>query len=91
MRLIWTRKAASDLVRLYDFIAPLNKKAAARVLQSLTNAPNTLLDHPKIGEKLDGFMPREIRRIYVGDYEIRYEIQHDNIYLLRIWHTKEYR
>jgi plasmid stabilization system protein ParE len=29
MELEWTSKALSDLVRLYDFLAPVNKQAAA--------------------------------------------------------------
>jgi hypothetical protein len=32
-----------------------------------------------------------VRRIIVGNYEVRYEIVADTIYLLRIWHTREAR
>jgi plasmid stabilization system protein ParE len=87
----WTNKATSDLVRLYEFVAPANKKVAAKIVQSLSKAPDTLTTHPKLGEKVDGFDPREVRRIIVGDYEMRYEIKDNIIYILRIWHTKEYR
>ncbi|MBR7513475.1 type II toxin-antitoxin system RelE/ParE family toxin, partial [Mycobacterium tuberculosis] len=37
------------------------------------------------------FEPREVRRILVGQYEMRYEIQGDTIYVLRLWHTREDR
>ena len=67
MELKWTSKALSDLVRLYDFLAPVNKRAAARTVQSLTAAPSRLLEHPHIGEKLEEFEPREVRRILVGN------------------------
>ena len=30
MELKWTSKALSDLARLYEFLAPVNKAAAAR-------------------------------------------------------------
>ena len=86
MELKWTSKALSDLVRLYDFLAPVNKKAAARIVQSLTAAPARLKEYPRIGEKLEEFEPREGRRILV-----RYEIRESKIYVLRIWHTKEER
>lgn len=91
MPLKWTGKALADLARLYDFLAPVNRSAAARTVQSLTAAPTNLLANPRIGEKLDEFEPREVRRILVGHYEIRYEIQAATIYVLRIWHTREDR
>lgn len=91
MELKWTSKALSDLVRLYEFLAPVNQPAAARVVQSLTNAPTTLLTNPRIGEQLFEFETREIRRILVGNYEVRYEIQKSTIYVLRLWHTRERR
>lgn len=91
MELKWTSKALSDLVRLYEFLSPLNKPAAASTVQSLTAAPTKLLAQPRIGEKLEEFDPREVRRILVGHYEMRYEIQRSTIYILRLWHTREDR
>ena len=91
MNLKWTSKALSDLSRLYEFLAPTNRLAAARIVQSLTVAPATLLTNPRIGEKLEEFEPREVRRILVGHYEMRYEIQASTIYMLRLWHTREDR
>ena len=91
MELKWTTKALSDLVRLYEFMNPLNKQAAASTVQSLSNSPTRLFAQPRIGEKLDEFDPREVRRIFVGHYEMRYEIQNSTIYILRLWHTREDR
>ena len=91
MQLQWTGKALADLARLYEFLAPANRSAAARTVQSLTIAPTKLLDNPRLGEKLEEFEPREVRRLLVGHYEIRYELQESKVYLLRIWHTRENR
>ena len=91
MELKWTRQALSDLARLYEFLAPVNRLAAARTVQSLTAAPARILEHPRIGEKLEEFEPREVRRILVGHYEMRYEIQASTLYVLRLWHTREDR
>ena len=91
MQIQWTSKALGDLARLNEFLAPLNKAAAARAIQSLVKAPNSLTPNPRIGEKLDEFLPREVRRILVANYELRYEINPDTIYILRIWHTREQR
>ncbi len=91
MEIRWTGKALSDVVRLYDFLTIKDKAAAARVVQSVTAAPNRLLDQERIGEKLEEFDPREVRRIIIGRYEMRYEIQESILIVLRIWHTREDR
>lgn len=91
MELKWTGKALSDLARLYEFLAPMSQPAAARTVQLLTAAPARLLANPRIGERLEEFAPREVRRILVGHYEMRYEIQASIIHVLRLWHTREER
>ena len=91
MELKWTSKALADLARLYGFLAPVNKPAAARAVQALTKAPTVLLTHPRMGEQLFEFAPRDVRRILVAHYEMRYELQDSTIYVLRLWHTREDR
>lgn len=92
MKITWTRAAMGDLVRLYEFLRPVNHPAAARVVQCLTDAPDLLKTQPKIGTKLAEFDPREVRYILVGDYEMRYEIGAEgDIWILRLWHTREFR
>jgi len=91
MELKWTSKALSDLARLHEFLALANQQAAARSVQTLVKAPTRLLTHPRIGEQLFHFAPREVRRLIVGQYELRYEIVGEMIYLLRLWHTREER
>lgn len=91
MKVQWTSKASSDLVRLHEHLNPVAPDAAARVVQELARAPNRLLDHPRIGEKLETFEPREVRRIIVGNYELRYEIAAGTIFILRLWHCRENR
>jgi plasmid stabilization system protein ParE len=87
----WTEKALSDLTRLYEFLAPANKSAAVRIVRALSKAPNILRDTPRIGEVLHQFEPREVRHIFAGDYEIRYEVRGESIFVLRIWHMRESR
>lgn len=91
MELKWTSKALSDLARLYEFLAPVSKSAAVRIVQSLAAAPVNLLANPRLGERLEEFEPREVRWILVGHYEMRYEIQESILYVLRLWHTREER
>jgi plasmid stabilization system protein ParE len=91
MELKWTNKALSDIARLYEFLASVNKDAAIHTVQQLTAVPGTLLVNPRIGERLEEFEPRDVRRILIGHYELRYEIQSSTIYLLCLWHTRENR
>lgn len=91
MNVKWTNRALSDLHRLFEFLAPVNRQAAAKTVQTLTNAPVRIIDQPRIGERLDEFETREVRRLLVGHYELRYEINIDTLYVLRIWHTRERR
>src|SRR3546814_1069218 len=73
MKVQWTSKASSDILRLHEHLRPVAPEAAARVVQQLAHAPDRLLDYPRLGEKLEAFEPREVRRIIVGHYEMRYE------------------
>ncbi len=95
MDLKWTSKALSDLARLYractnSWLQRTSRQPHGRV-HTLTRASTMLLTNPRIGEQLFEFEPREVRRLLVGHYEMRYEIQESIIYLLRLWHTREDR
>jgi plasmid stabilization system protein ParE len=92
MRINWTSKAQSDLLRLYEFLLPVNRLTADQALQSLQSAPARLLmDHPRIAQQIETDDPRKVRRLFVGDYELRYEVRGKDIIILRLWHTREDR
>ncbi|PWC12929.1 hypothetical protein DDT56_16745 [Brenneria corticis] len=48
-------------------------------------------DHPRIGIPQSRYEPREVRKILFDDYEVHYEIQHDTIYIIDLWHTRKDR
>jgi plasmid stabilization system protein ParE len=87
----WTSKALGDLARLHAFLAPVNPRAAATVFDKLSAAPDALFTQPRLGQALSEFTPRDVRRLIVGDYEMRYEVVEQNIWILRLWHTREDR
>ncbi|NNN06295.1 MAG: type II toxin-antitoxin system RelE/ParE family toxin [Elusimicrobia bacterium] len=91
MKLQWTSKAHDDLSRLYGFLSKSNANAAAKAVRALVAAPERLVIMPRIGEALEEFKPREVRRLLIGPYEMRYEIRDRAIFVLRIWHTREDR
>ena len=91
MTLRWTGKAQSDLARLHAFLAHMNPDAATQTASAIVAGIAKLLVHPRLGHKLDQFSPLEVRRVLIGDYEIRYALERDAITILRLWHTREDR
>jgi plasmid stabilization system protein ParE len=91
MKLKWTNQAIADVARLYEFLVKVNLSAATRAAQNLTAVPLQLLERPQTGRQLEQYLPREVRRLIVSNYEIRYEVADFTVYILRIWHTREER
>jgi plasmid stabilization system protein ParE len=87
----WTANAYADLARLYAFLEPYNPAVAARTVQTLSAAPENLLANPRVSERLEQFDTREVRRVLVGPYELRYEVLEASVVVLRLWHTREDR
>lgn len=91
MKIVWTDKALQDVVRLHKFLSPVNPAAAAKIVQDLVTTAARLARFPRLGERLDLYDPREIRRIFAGQYEIRYELTRETIFILRLWNGRERR
>ena len=91
MALKWTSSAERDLVRLHEFLAPVNSSAASKIVHDLVAGADRLHAYPKIGFQLKEFEPREVRRLFIGEYELRYEVTESTIYILRLWHAREDR
>ena len=91
MKIKWTSKAVSDLNRLYQFLSRVNPDSAQQTLRSLSRGPDHLITNPRLGEQLFQFKDREVRKIHIGSYEMRYEVQKETIFILRVWHTREER
>jgi len=89
MRLRFTRGANRDLVRLRDFIARHDPRAAARVSKRLGRTIRLLRDQPALGQPVEE-LP-DVRELVAGDYLVRYATQDDSVVILRIWHGREFR
>jgi plasmid stabilization system protein ParE len=92
MNLEWSPESSEDLSRLHDFLAPVNPRAAAEAVQMLVRAGLQLPGMPRIGQRVEDFGVREVRRVIVeGRYELRYEIVGERIIVLRVFHAREDR
>ena len=78
-------------MRLHEFLFPVDARAAARVVRQLVAGAKRIPAHPRLGTRLTEFGPREVRRVLVGDYEIRYEVTDKDVFVLRIFHVREDR
>ena len=91
MILQWTTSANQDLVRLHAFLHPVNPRAAIQGVQQMVSVAEQLLTYPQLGERFAEFSPRNVRRLIVGDYELRYELTDTTVFVLRLWHGREDR
>ncbi len=91
MALKWTSKAYSELVRLHEFLNPVDSRAALRVVRQLVAGAKRIPTHPRLGVRMPEFDPREVRKVLIGDYETRYEVTDIDVFVLRIFHTREDR
>ena len=91
MEIRWTQKAQDDLERIYGFASQCSRQHADEVLDHLIIGTSGLAEHPRIGVSQTRYEPREVRKILFDDYEVHYEIQHDTIYIVDLWHTREDR
>jgi plasmid stabilization system protein ParE len=87
----WTPLAYSDLRRLHSFLEPVDARAAVRAVQLIITRAERITEQPRLGERLIRFGDREVRRVVVENYEIRYELRQTDIILLRVFHTREDR
>ena len=90
-RLVWLPEALRDLDRLSRFLADLNPAAAQRAVALARVRAGQLATHPRLGERLPGFEPREVRRLPAGNYELRYELTAQRITIFRVFHAREQR
>lgn len=89
MKLQFSVSAVQDLKRLRNFIAEQNPQAARRVSERLRQAIGKLVLHPKIGRRIPEL--ENVRELVAGNYVVRYQIADETVYILRVWHGKEYR
>jgi plasmid stabilization system protein ParE len=91
MALKWTQSAYADLQRIHEFLEPVDPVAAAQAVQAVVVRVRRIPRQPRLGERLPGFGDREVRRVLVRKYEIRYEVARSDLYILRVFHSREDR
>ncbi|MSQ64389.1 MAG: type II toxin-antitoxin system RelE/ParE family toxin [Betaproteobacteria bacterium] len=91
MALRWTTSARADLVRLHEFLQPINPRPGALAVRHIVAGARRIPGRPRLGQGLREFTGREVRRLLIGEYELRYELAGRDVFVLRIFHTREDR
>ena len=91
MALRWTSSARADLVRLHEFLDTVNPRTAVLAVRQIVAGARRIPARPRLGQRLREFAGREVRRLLIGEYELRYELAERDIFVLRIFHTREDR
>ncbi|WP_338087111.1 type II toxin-antitoxin system RelE/ParE family toxin [Nitrincola schmidtii] len=60
-------------------------------IAALYTGLDSQLKHVRMHPDHVQFKDREVRKIHIGSYEMRYEVQKETIFILRVWHTREER
>ena len=89
MKIEFSASAVKDLKRLREFVAIHNPQAASRISLRIRQAIGKLALFPEIGRPVEDL--EEVRELIAGNYVVRYYYSDDVVFILRIWHGKEYR
>jgi len=90
VKLVYSKEAIEDLMRLREFIRQKNPEAAKRIAGELLARIQQLCSFPLMGKSVQlAPTPDSIRDFIFGDYVLRYAIHDGAITILRIWHHLE--
>lgn len=85
----YSPESIADLQRLVEFVELKNPYAARRIAIDLQEGVSKLKQFPQIGLPVaKAFDPEKIRDLYISAYTVRYLINENTIYILRVWQNK---
>ena len=86
MKLEWAEPAVLDLESIRDYIAKDSEYYAARFVARITEAAETLPNHPLIGRAVPEAEDNAIRELLFQNYRIIYRAESDRILILTVLH-----
>jgi toxin ParE1/3/4 len=85
-KIIWTRKAASHLEAIHQYISRDSITYASRFIKSLISQTDILKTLPLSGRIVPEFNLENIRELIYKDYRIIYEVKKNAINILAVQH-----
>ena len=90
-QIIWLNSAVDDIVKLREFVAAHNPKAAEKAAKTIKEATIKLEETPNIGKPIAD-LPN-YRDLYIrfgaAGYVMRYRVHQNNVYIVHIRHYRE--
>jgi addiction module RelE/StbE family toxin len=86
VQVIWSPAALREITDIHRYIAQFNPSAAARLVDELLAAGDSLETFPNRGRPVAGTALRELTVIH--PYIIRYRVAGDHVRILRVRHGR---
>jgi toxin ParE1/3/4 len=88
MKIVWQKRAVSDLYQVNEYIRQDNPQAAEKIGSIIESAITNLARYPEMGRKGDVPGTREL--VIPGTaYFIAYRITNEAVQILRVLHSKQ--
>lgn len=88
MQVVWTRRAAADVVRIYEFNLTRGEDWARRVDKRLADGGNSLASLASRGRPVAGTDQRLLSLIDV-QYVVTYRVEDDEVRIIGVRSTRE--
>ena len=89
MRIRWTGLATRTLLRIGDYVAQDNPKAATKLLKQIRVSVKLLIRNPFLGRRTEFEGIREL--VVHANYLVSYRVSNDTIEILQVWHAAQQR
>ena len=87
-KLIWSLQAIEDIEAIAEYIARDSNTYAESTVERIFQAPERLVQFPKLGRVVPEKNDESIRELFVFQYRVIYEIQVSEIHILTVVHGK---
>ena len=87
-KLIWSPDALDDIEAIGDYISRDSEFYAESTVLKIYEAPQNLVNFPKLGRVVPEVGDEDIRELFVFQYRIIYEIKCNEIHILTVLHGK---
>jgi plasmid stabilization system protein ParE len=85
--IVWTLEAGRCLENIHDYIAADDPTAAHKVATGIYEKIQLLRSYPRLGQRYEPVVTREVREILFGHYRIAYLVKsEERIEILGIFH-----
>ena len=87
-RIVWSRRAATDLDSISEYIAVDSPAYASSVLKNIISQTRILTRFPRSGRKVPELDDENIRELIIYSYRIIYQLQEDQLLIVAVIHGK---